>query len=126
MGWLRDRVGRFSGRPKDVAERLTTRGLFRVVRESAALSERETVQDELHQARDQQVAIFRSWGTVVAVADARHPVTVFLSDADKSWFAVPPEVSDDGDLTPDQVEHVLLDALTASSPPTWPEWRYLV
>jgi hypothetical protein len=61
-----------------------------------------------------------------AVADGRHPVKVFLSDGEKSWFAAVPGVGDDRDLTPQHVEHVLLDALTASSPLDWPEWRYLI
>ncbi len=34
MGRLRDRTGRFGGRPKDHAERLTGRGRLRVTRES--------------------------------------------------------------------------------------------
>ena len=129
MGWLRNRFGRTGGRPKYLAERLTTRGPFRVTRESAALSDRETVQSwlrELHPKRDQQIHIVRSWGTVLAVADGRHPVKVLLSDGKKSWFAAIPGAADNLNLTPDQVEHVLLDALTASSPPGWPEWRYLV
>jgi len=49
-----------------------------------------------------------------------------MSDGEKSWFAVPPGAVDDRDLTPEQVEHILLDALTASGPPEWPDWRYLV
>src|SRR6266498_233224 len=73
------------GRVQDVAERLTGRGLFRVARDSAALSDRETVRRwlrGLHAERDQQVLIHRRWGT--------------------------------------------LDALTASSRPQWPDWRYLI
>jgi hypothetical protein len=128
MGWLRDRFGRSSGGPTDSAERLTTRGLVKTARESAALGDRETVRrwvHELHPERDQQILVHRPWGTVAAVADGRHPVTVLRSDGDDSWFAVVPGAADDRSLTPEQVEHVLLDALTASGPPDWPEWRRL-
>jgi len=117
------------GRVQDVAERLTGRGLFRVARDSAALSDRETVRRwlrGLHAERDQQVLIHRRWGTIAAVADGHHPVTVILSDGEKSWYAAAPGAADDQELTPDQIEHVLLDALTASSRPQWPDWRYLI
>jgi hypothetical protein len=125
LSWLSGR----RRRPEDVAERLTGRGLFRVARESAELSDRGTVQRwlrELHRARNQQVLVHRRWGTIGAVADGRHPVTVILATEEKSWYAAAPGAADDQALTPDQVEHVLLDALTASSRPQWPDWRYLV
>ncbi|HEX6755075.1 MAG TPA: hypothetical protein VF109_03920 [Mycobacteriales bacterium] len=125
MKWRRGRRALL----EDVAERLTVRGLFRVARDSAPLSERGTVQSwlrELHRARNQQVLVHRPWGTIVAVADGRHPVTVILNDGEKSWFATGPGAPDDQALTPDQVEHVLLDALTAPSRPQWPDWRYLI
>jgi len=129
MRWLRDRGGRSKGGPKDLAERLTGRGPFRVSGESAALSDRERVQRWLHELRperDQQVLVHRPWGTVAAVADGRHPVSVFLSDGEKAWFAAVPGAAGDGSLTPEQIEYVLLEALTATSPPDWPEWRHLV
>jgi hypothetical protein len=113
----------------DVAERLTRRGLFRVDRDAAALSDRGTVQAwlrELDRGRDQQVWVHRRWGRVVAVADRRQPVTVILHDGEKSWFATAPGAAGDQELTPDQVEHILLDALTAESRPQWPDWHYLV
>lgn len=114
----------------DIAERLTGRGLFRALeRDTAALDDRATVQRWLREwrpDRDQQVFVHRPWGTVVAVADGRLPISVFMSDGDKSWFAVAPGAPDDQELTPEQVEHVLLDALTSTGPPTWPEWRYLI
>ena len=129
MAWLRDLFGRARGRPKELAERLTTRGWFRVTSESVALSDRLTVQRwlrELGPERDQQILVHRSWGSVVAVADGRHPVGVFLSDGDKSWVAAVPGADNGRDLTPEQVERVLLDALTAPSRPSWPDWRYLI
>jgi len=125
MKWRRDRPARL----EDIAERLTVRGLFRVDRDSAPLSDRGMVQRwlrELHRGRDQQVFVHRRWGTVVAVADGRHPVTVILHDGEKSWSAAAPGAADDQELTPDQVEHVLLDALASESRPQWPDWRYLV
>ena len=125
MTWRRSRRAQL----EDVAERLTRRGLFRVDRDAAALSDRGTVQTwlrELHRGRDQQVGVHRRWGTIVAVTDRRRPVTVILHDGDKSWVATAPGAADDQELTPDQVEHILLDALTAASRPQWPDWRYLI
>ena len=123
--WRRDSRPRL----EDTAERLTVRGIFRVDRDSAPLGDRATVQGwlrELHRGRNQQVFVHRRWGTIVAVADGRHPVTVILHDGEKSWLAAAPGAADDQELTPDQVEHVLLDALAAESRPQWPDWRYLV
>lgn len=126
MNWLRGR--RAAAAPRDVAERLTRRGLFRVDAESASLSDGETVRRwlrELDSERDQQVFVHRPWGTIAAVADGRHPVTVVMSDGEHSWSANPPGSIDSQDLTPEQVEHVVLDALMSSTPPDWPEWRDL-
>ena len=126
MGWLRDRLGRFR-RPKDVAERLTG-GLLRLQREQAELSDRDTVQRWLREMRpehDTQVFVHRPWGTVVAVADRGESVGVFLSDGKKTWIAAAPGATDGQYLTPEQIEYVLLDALTAPGPPDWAEWRDL-
>jgi hypothetical protein len=125
MRWRRDR----SVQLEDVVERLTRRGLFQVDRDSASLNDRGTVRTWLHELRperDQQVFVHRRWGTIVAVADRRHPVGVILHDGERSWFATAPGAPDNQDLTPDQVEHILLDALTADSRPQWPDWHYLV
>jgi hypothetical protein len=114
--------------PTDVAERLTGRGPFRVSREEAPLADRRTVQGwlrELRPDRDQQVLVHRSWGTVAAVAGDHRPVTVVMSDGKNSWYAVPPGAADDQALTPGQVEHIMLDALSSSGPPEWPDWRSL-
>ena len=129
MSWLRKREGRLTRGPQDVAERLTGRGPFRTTRESAALGDHQTVRAWLRQLspdRDQQVFVHRPWGTVVAVADGHHAIGVFLSDGDRSWSASAPGAGADADLTPDQVEFILLDALTSPGQPEWPEWRYLL
>jgi hypothetical protein len=67
------------------------------------------------------VFVDRRWGTLCAVSD-EDGVTVFLSDGAGSWFAVPPGAHRTQPLTPDQVEHVMLDALTATQRPAWPDW----
>ena len=127
MSWLRKLSRRPTVGPENVAERLTGRNPFRISRDSAALTDRDTVRRWLRgmsAERQQQVLVHRPWGTVVAVADGRHPVGVYFSDGDRSWSAFAPGA--DSDLTPDQVEHVVLDALTSPGRPTWPDWRTLV
>lgn len=125
MRWRRDR----SARLEEVAERLTSRGLFRVDSDSASLDNRGAVRAwlrELGPKRGQQVFVHRRWGTIAAVADGRHPVGVILSDGEKAWFATAPGAADDQALTPEQVEHIMLDALTANSRPQWPDWHPLL
>lgn len=129
MGWLRDRFTRRPRGPQETAERLTRRGLFRVDGESAALTDRETVRGwlrELREDRDQQVMVHRPWGTVAAVADGRRPVAVVLSDGEHSWSAAVPGAAGSQELTPEQIEHVMLEALTAPSRPQWPTWVELI
>jgi hypothetical protein len=70
--------------------------------------------------------VHRPWGTVAAVAESKHPVTVVMSDGERSWFATAPGAQADQPLTPDQVEHVVLDSLTALEPPAWPDWHALI
>lgn len=134
MGVIRRLFGRGDDRRAEadrrgeLVERLDGKGPFRVARQSAALDDRDTVRRwirELRPDRDQQVFVHRSWGVVAAVADRRHPVTVLFSDGERSWFAVPPGAPDRQDLTPDQIEHVLLDALTSPGRPEWPDWHPL-
>ena len=112
----------------NLAERLTRRSLFKVTGESVALSDRDTVQRwmrELRPGRDQMVLIHRPWGSVAAVADRRPPVNVFLSDGERTWFAADPGATTDQNLTPDQIEYIMLDSLMSPGPPDWPEWRDL-
>jgi hypothetical protein len=123
MSWLRGRGAKAA--PSEVAERLTRHGLFRVDREAVSLSDGDTVRlwlRRLASERDQQVLVHRPWGTVAAVADGRNPLTVVMSDGEHSWVAAAPGSVDDQDLTPEQVEHVMLDALASSARPEWPKW----
>ena len=114
---------------REFAERLTRRGLFGVKSEEAPLDARDVVRGWLHDlgsGRDQQVFVHRSWGTLAAVPDRGQPVSVLMTDGgDPTWFAVPPGAGDDTDLTPEQIEWIMLDALTSSGPPDWPQWRPL-
>lgn len=116
-------------RSTDRVERLTGQGWLRAVAtEQTTLDDRDTVRRwlrDLSEADDQQVFVHRSWGTVVAVANGRDPVGVLLSDGEKSWFAAPPGAPDDQNLTPDEVELVVLDALVAERAPRWPDWHSL-
>jgi hypothetical protein len=125
MSWLRERLDRFRGGPEEIAERLTG-GLLHLEREEAELTDRGTVQRWLREMRPDhktQVLVHRPWGTIVAVADRGESVMVFLSDGQKTRIATAPGAAEDGYLTPEQIEYVLLDALTAPGPPTWAEWR---
>ena len=125
MGWLRDRLGRMRGGPEEVAERLTG-GLLRLDRDQAELSDHDTVRRWLREMRPEhqtQVFVHRPWGTVLAVADRGDSVGVFLSDGNRTWIATAPGAADDQPLTPEQIEYVVLDALTAQERPKWAEWR---
>jgi hypothetical protein len=128
MGWLRDRLRRRKP-PQDVAEWLTGAGLFRVHTERVPLTDAETVQRWLRQLDpdlNHQVHIRRPWGVIAAVTDRRNPVAVVMSDLeDRSWGAYPPGGDGHAELTADQVEHVMLDALTSAERPAWPDWRRL-
>ena len=123
MRWFRRRDRKV---PRDLAERFTQRGLLRNDSETAELTDRATVQRwarELGRDHDQQVLVHRTWGTVAAVAERRHGPRVFLSDGDTTWVAAVPGTDGDENLTGEQVEHVLVDALTSPGPPEWPDWR---
>jgi hypothetical protein len=128
----RPRRGRWRRAPtspvqaRDWAERLTGTGRRGVAQETADLRDEGTVRQwlaELGAARDQQVLIHRSWGTVAAVADGRRPVAVVLSDGDHSWSACRPSLPGDDELSADQVTALMIEALTSESRPAWPEWR---
>ncbi len=110
-----------------MAELLSGRALGGPDAERTTLDDRATVERWLHGLgrADQQVMVHRSWGTVAAVADGRHPVEVVMSDGEASWTAEPPDAPGARGLTPSQMEHVVLDALTSTGPPAWPAWRRL-
>jgi hypothetical protein len=105
-----------------------------VQEETTSLRDVETVRRwirALHAEVDQQVHIRRSWGTVAAVTDRRHPVCVVLSVGEHSWVAEPPDGatttrSGYADMTLEQVEHVMVDSLTSPERPHWPRWSDLV
>jgi hypothetical protein len=131
LGWLFDRLVLSRSAPNDVAIRDTDTGPgpFRIQSESVALTNRETVQRwlrELRPERAQRIFVHRSWGTLVAIADRRDPVNVFLTDGETTRFATTRGTTNEQPLTPEQIEHVMLDALTSPAPPDWPEWRVLV
>ena len=136
MTWLRRRSGDPASAAKEVASRLTTIRRFplRVEEETASLSDGETVRRWIRTLRpegNQQVHVRRTWGTVAAVCDGKHPVNVVLTDGEHSWVAEPPggpTATREGpaELTLEQVEHVVVDALTSTERPHWPTWRLLV
>jgi hypothetical protein len=117
----------------DVAERLTTvrRGLRRkeVIGESTTLDDRETVTRwlrEMHQQRGQTLIVHRPWGSVFVAAEGLPLTDVMMTDGDRMWYAAAPGsmlAQKQPQLTPEQVEHVVLDSLTSVTPPRWPEWR---
>jgi hypothetical protein len=129
MGWLRNLLGQRERPPQDVAERLVRTGLFRVRAQRVPLSDVETVRRWLHELDpdlDHQVHVRRRWGVIAAVSDHRRPVSVVMADVDdRAWGAYPPGSGQDADLTPEQVEHVMLDALHSAERPAWPQWRRL-
>lgn len=120
----------------ELASLLTTTRRFppRVEEETASLGDAETVRRWIRALRpeaDQQVHIRRSWGTVAAVTDRKHPVRVLISEGEHSWVAEPPHGAPTtkggyADMTPEQVEHVMVDALTSPERPQWPKWSDLV
>jgi hypothetical protein len=126
-------VGDADGPSTNIAERLTDtrRGWFRkvVTGETVALSDRTTVVRwlrEIHRYRDQTIIIHRPWGSVCVVADGLPPSAVLMASDDGRFYAAYPGSTipqTNPQLTPDQVEHVMVDALTSVGPPRWPEWR---
>ncbi|MCN0178148.1 hypothetical protein [Salinispora arenicola] len=126
-------MGEDSAAPMDVVERLTTRrqGLFRkvVTGDTVSLGDRDAVVRwlrELHQERNQTVIIHRPWGSVCVVGEGTAPTDILMSEGDRMWYAARAGSNlpqKHPQLAPDEVEHVMLDALTSDTPPRWPEWR---
>ena len=128
MGWLGDLLGRSAGGPKEMAERLTNKGRMRLEQDTAALGDVDLVRTwlrDLRPGQDQQILVHRGWGTVAAVADKSDSIEVVRSDSAGPYYAVAPGAPDKAALTSDQVERIVIDALTSPGPPSWPEWREL-
>ncbi|MET8910083.1 hypothetical protein [Micromonospora sp. NPDC004551] len=127
MGWLGELLGRPDRPRQDVAELLTTYSLFRTTTETVGLDDRETVRRwlrELDPDLRQQVHIRRPWGVIAAVSDHRDPVGVVLQEPDgRAWGAYVPGADRREHLTPEQVEDVMLAALTSTGRPEGPDWR---
>jgi hypothetical protein len=114
----------------DVAERLTTPTRFPlpVKREAASLSDDHLVRSWIRALRTDRgdvVMVHRPWGILTAAGDGKHPIDVILWDGEHSWVAEAPGSTDRGALTLEQVEHVVVDALSSSEPPSWPQWSLL-
>jgi hypothetical protein len=81
---------------------------------------------EIEPGRDVTIVVRRAWGGVAVVATGKHPASVFLADdRETPRYAVAPGAPDDQHLTPDEVEDIIVDALTSAGPPEWPDWREL-
>jgi hypothetical protein len=52
-------------------------------------------------------------------------MSVFLSDGETTWTADPPPGTSQQELTAEQVEHVVLEALASPVRPEWPHWQVL-
>jgi hypothetical protein len=132
--WFRRSADEPATAHEDAAELLITTRRFpaRAEKETAALSDAETVRRWIRTlSPDQQVHVRRPWGAVVAVCDGKHPVGVFLADGEKSYVAEPPDATTKtkggyADMTLEQVEHVMVDALTSPERPQWPTWSLLL
>ena len=108
----------------DIAERVLPRERTgELGADQVALHERETVQAWLREmGPDETVLVHRAWGTIAARSHRDFPAGVFLSDGAGAWFAVPPGPEEELPLTPVEVEHIMLDAMSSSDRPAWPRW----
>jgi hypothetical protein len=101
----------------------------RTVAESVELTDATTVRRWLHDltpGEDVTIVVHRWWGAIAVVASGADPVSVFLSEPEgTTFYAVAPRAPDDQHLTADQVERIVIDALTSIRPPDWPDWREL-
>jgi hypothetical protein len=127
MGWFRRREVPAEEVRGEGVTRLTSSGRRDVEVEETTLDDQETVLSwvrGLRQDRD-QVFIDRSWGTVVALAADGRPPGVILSDEEHTWHAVPPGGGEKADLSPEQLEQLMLDVMSSPERPTWPDWHQL-
>ena len=114
---------------EDVAVRLTGQGRGEIEKEVVPLTDRHTVLRWLREMRDvpdQQVWVHRPWGLIVAVTSIHSPITVLFHDGENVWTAEPPNSIQESELTPDQAEYVVLEALTVAEVPSWPHWDKLM
>jgi hypothetical protein len=111
----------------DLAERVARDSRSEPGGEQVPIEDAATVQQWLRELRpDVTVMVHRPWGTIAAQASGARPVNVFLSDGRNAWFAVPPGATDDRLLTPIQIEHIMLEAMTSTARPEWPRWVELL
>ncbi|NLT56951.1 MAG: hypothetical protein GXX79_20795 [Actinomycetales bacterium] len=126
--WRRDEPEEVKQR-EEGAERIITVGK-ELESEAVGLDQVDVVRGwmrELTPDCDGQVYVHRSWGTLVAIADGRPPVSVTFVDGEHVWYPVPlGPVSDHEPLTWDQVERVMIHALTSPERPNWLRWVRLV
>jgi hypothetical protein len=118
---------------REFAERHTSVGRWwqkkRTATEPAELSDAATVRrwlNELAPGQNVTIVVHRQWGAIAVVASGEDPVSVFLSEErDIPFYAVAPGAPDGEHLAADQVERIVIDALTSTGPPDWPDWREL-
>lgn len=124
MSWLRKLIGGHILPPWiSRATNPHTPFPLRVKQEVASLSDEEVVRRWVRSLRLESkdtMIVHRPWGSVAAVCDGKHPIAVFLTDGEHTWSAEPSGAADQTALAPEQVEHVVLDALTSSQRPQWP------
>ena len=128
MRWFRRRRNADVPAVVERAERLTGTVWSGVASETCDLTDTATVRSwlaGLSANGDQQVFVHRHWGVLAVVPDKKMPTSVVLSDGEDSWFAVPPGAGDNGKLTPEQIDRVVLASLDGPSRPQWPDWRPL-
>lgn len=118
----------------DSVEILTTirRGLLRrdVTGEQTSVDDLETVLRWLRgMGRNgyQTLIVHRGWGSMSTIAEkSKPPGDVLLSAGDGTYYATAPG-SDiprtQPQLTPAQVEHIMVDGLTSPAAPRWPRWQ---
>jgi hypothetical protein len=128
MGWFRRREAPAGEPPEEGVDRLTSRGRRDVDCESTTLDDRETVLKWVRDLRpDQDVQIFvnRSWGVVFASGGDGQPPGVIMGDGEHAWYAVPPGGGEKANLTPEQLERLMLEAMSSPDRPSWPDWHQI-
>jgi hypothetical protein len=127
QGGIRQRLGdagvKAARSRVDIAERVASDRKAEAGGEQVPVADSATVQQWLRDlGPDVTVLVHRPWGTVAAQGSGKRPINVFLSEGASAWFAVPPGATDDHLLTPLQVEHIVLEAMSSPQRPAWPRW----